>query len=137
MGTLPSDCVFEVKPQEVLDKLPPKTKLAHCSLVKEIQQNESFAFHFFTNHSIPRFQMENIMRVGNACPTATELGIGRECVDRMKAGSAVSLEDLAEQVAKSGLAPIPVILGLMKNRYIVGRYYVRDFLEQEAVVIAL
>lgn len=77
----PADCLFEVKPQKVLDKLPLQTHGAQGSLIKKVQQDGEFGFHIFTNQSIPKFQVENVVRVGNARLTPTELRIGLECVD--------------------------------------------------------
>jgi hypothetical protein len=135
INTMPADCLYEVKPQEVLDKRPLQMHGAQWSLIRKIQEDGEFGFHIFTNHSIPLFQVKNMMRVGNSCPKVSELGVGLECVDRLRSGSSISLPDLAADITRYGLAPLPVILGLMNKRHIAGQYFQKDFLDREATVI--
>jgi hypothetical protein len=135
LKSMPVDCLYEVKPQEVLEKIPLQTAGAQRSLLTKVQEDDIFGFHIFTNQSIPRFQLENVTRVGNARPTPEILNVGLECLGRLKSGSSIELPELAEDIAASGIAPIPAILSLMKQRYIAGQYHQPDFLDREALII--
>ncbi len=127
--------LFEVKPQEVLDKNTPLTEGAQCSLFSKIRSDGEFDVRIFTDKSTSKVLTENIKRVGNARPILLDQHIAFECLETVRRGSTLELPKLIEKLFERGVTPIPTILSLMKSRRIAGQYHRADFLDLEALVL--